>query len=135
MGEILVTCVLMITVMGFITTNCVSANRVWKDIGQRRIAVCELSNHLDSITQLNVGQATEAIAALEPSSQCATVLRSPVLAGKLVTDNLGTRIELQLDWKRRFPGKPVILSGWLINTSPSSPEETGKEANEEVKQE
>ena len=111
--ELLVSAFLLISVMSFVTTWCFHINTIWKDIGHHRVALCELSNQLEVLTRLNPTQAQEAIDAIEPSSTCARTLKNPELTGNLVEDALGTRVVLQLNWQRRYPGKPVTLAGWL----------------------
>ncbi|MFK7765727.1 MAG: hypothetical protein AB8B55_00695 [Mariniblastus sp.] len=120
MSEIMVTCVLMITSMSFVTMMCVQANQIWKDIGHRRVAICELNNNLEVLTQMNSEDATSEVGLLKVSPECLATLSEAVISGSVVADNLGTRIELEIDWKRRFPGAPVKMSGWILNQPPKS---------------
>lgn len=113
MIELVISAMLLVTVMTFVTTLSYSINLVWKDIGHHRVAAGELSNQLESLTRLSHEEARKAVASLKPSEVCARTLLEPEIAGKLVDDNLGTRIELRINWNRRNPGKPVELVGWI----------------------
>ncbi len=111
--ELLVSALLLMTIMSFVTTFCVQIDRVWKDIGQHRVALCELSNQLEGLTRLKPEAAQQALEALVPSETCRRTLQRPELTGNLVEDDLGMRVVLQLNWQRRYSGKPVTLAGWL----------------------
>ena len=100
-------------VMTLVTTLCFRISLVWQDVGHHRVAIAELSNQLDRLTTMDIQQAENAMESLEPSDHCKRTLRSPQLSGKLVQTEIGTQINLQLNWKRRHPGKAVELAGWI----------------------
>ena len=112
--EVLVSALILLTVMTFITTLAVKVGQVWKDVGHQRVAVCELANQLELLTLLSPQQAEEAIKDLKASETCARTLQVPLLSGTLNKDELGTRVTLSINWKRRIAGKPVELSGWIV---------------------
>ncbi len=114
MLELIISAMVLIAVMTFITSICVQINFVWKDIGHHRAAVDELSNQLENLTRLTPDQAKQALEKLQPSTVCVGTLDGPELSGQLIKDNLGTRVLMQIDWKRRTPGQPVQLAGWLM---------------------
>lgn len=113
--ELVVSSVILMTVMAFVTTLSFRVGLVWKDVRHQRIAVCELANQLEVLTLLSPDQAVEAIKNLQPSDGCNRTLTSPELKAALTEDELGTRISLSINWKRRIPGKPIELSGWIIS--------------------
>ncbi len=115
--ELLVAAVLLMTVMTFVTTLMFRVNRVWSEIGQHRVAAMELSNQLDQLTRLTRDEATLAIKSLQPSSLCRSTCPEPTLVGETSADELGIRIELQINWQRLPPGPPVVLSGWLTTAA------------------
>ncbi|MEM7785800.1 MAG: hypothetical protein AAF623_20805, partial [Planctomycetota bacterium] len=41
-------------------------------------------------------------------------LKGVVIRGELLADEIGNRLVLKLDWNRRYPGKPIELSGWVV---------------------
>lgn len=135
MVELVVSAVLLITVMSFVTTLCFQINLVWKDIRHHRVALGELSNQLEQLTRLSPQQVRQAIKSLEPSAISSRTLKDPQLTGKLLEDDLGLRVVLQIDWQRRNPGKPVELAGWLVLQSGEKknevdkPESGGEESN------
>ena len=116
--ELIISSILLITVISFVTTICFQINLVWKDIHHHRVAMGELSNQLEELTQLSRVSAEEAINDLQPSSVCVRSLRNPVLQGELTDDAFGTRIVLQINWDRRNPGKPIELVGWITSDQP-----------------
>ena len=127
MVELVISAMLLVTVMTFVTTLSFSINLVWKDIGHHRVAAGELSNQLESLTRLPLQEARVAVASLEPSELCRRTLKDPELSGQLVEDNLGTRVELSINWNRRNPGKPVQLVGWVFQNG-SAAAASNKEA-------
>ncbi len=132
MVEMVISSLLLLTVMTFVTTLYFRINLVWKNIGHHRVAVAELSNQLESLTRLSPNEAQVAIESLEPSEYCARTLQAPELSGELLDDVLGKRIVLSLDWNRQTPGKPVELAGWLqpVEWQPddSNPESESEQA-------
>ena len=121
--ELMISAVSLLAIMSLVSTLGVRINSVWKDIGHRRIAVCELSNQLEHLTRMSAEELEEELAALEPSEHCTRVLRNAKLQGTTEADALGTRILLSLNWDRRHAGKAVQLAAWI----PSDPkgEESG----------
>lgn len=113
-AELIISAVLLITVMSFVTTICFRINLVWKDINHHRVAMGELSNQLEELTQLSPQEARTAVDSLKPTAICARSLQNPEITGEVVDDELGSRILLQLNWKRSNPGKAVELVGWIV---------------------
>ncbi len=121
MLELIVSSMLMIVIMSFVTTLCFRVNLVWKDIAHHRVAAGELSNQLETLTRLSGDEAESALQSLEASKACQRTLANPTLEGVLLKDELGTRVTIQIDWERRFPGKPIMLAAWL-NPEPDQQE-------------
>jgi type II secretory pathway pseudopilin PulG len=120
MLELIVSSLLMIVIMSFVTTLCFRVNLVWKDIAHHRVAAGELSNQLETLTRLSTDEAQSALQSLEASEASQRTLENPTLTGVLSKDELGTRVTIEINWKRRFPGKPIVLAGWLNpETDPS----------------
>ena len=111
--ELIVAAVVMVVVMNLVTTLCFRISLVWRDIGHHRVAVAELSNQLDRLTRMNSQQVLDAMKTLKPSELCERTLPEPQLSGELVQSEIGQQINLRLDWKRRHPGQPVELVGWI----------------------
>lgn len=120
--EFLVSFSVMATVMTFATTMTLNIGRVWRDIEHQRLAVCELSNQLEEITQLTGEDLVERVGQIEPSDFCKQGLSEPRLSAKLSSDALGQRIDLELAWKRHPVEKKVGLSGWAIGEKTKSAE-------------
>ena len=117
--ELLVSVVILFSTVTVITSLIFKCGMIWKDVSQRRVAITELSSQLEELTLLDQDSAAEKIKQLELSKVCTERLPEAKLTGTLSEDNLGTRVQLSLNWKRSVESKPVILCGWLIE-----PEET-----------
>lgn len=121
--ELMVSAVSLLTIISVVSTLGVRINGVWKDIGHRRVAVCELSNQLEKLTRLPAGDLENELASLEPSEHCLRSLRNAKLQATTEADALGTRIVLSLNWDRRHPGKAVQLAAWLPMPKEPAPKE------------
>ena len=117
--EMLVSASIICVTVTVVTSMLFKCGMVWRDVSQRRVAVHELSLHLEELTLLDVDSVTEKLNQLKPSKICAERLPESELTGTLVEDNLGTRVELSLSWKRAVESKPVTLCGWLVETGGS----------------
>ena len=112
--EVLVSAVLLMTVMSLVGTACHRVNLIWFDVNHHRVAVCELSNHLEELTAMKPEQAIAAVNTLKPSAFCCQALDSPELTGEIFKDDLGSRVVLQITWKRPVAANPVTMSGWIV---------------------
>ena len=56
-AEVLVSATILTTIMSLVTVSSFRISRVWKDVRQQKIALNELSNHLDRLTALPVDDA------------------------------------------------------------------------------
>jgi len=108
--------VVIVTVVGSLTVRC---GRLWQDTRHYRLAIDELSNHLERLTTLDEDDLEMAIAGLAPSPEIRSVLPNPVLAAERIADENGNRIVLELAWDRLGKKSPVKLVGW-VNPLPSS---------------
>ena len=120
MIEVVVSAGILLVVMSFVASLTFRINLVWKDIGQHRAAMNELSNQLERLTLLADDDLAAAIALLEPSAVISQTLPEPALAGELIKDDWGNRLVLKLDWQRPHPAKPVQLVAWLPTHSDAS---------------
>lgn len=111
--ELVVSASMLVVAMAFVTTLAFRIDQTWKEIAYQRIAMNELSNHLDQLTQLPTDQIDEAIQTIEPSAEVQRTLANPQLTGQRIKDDIGDRILLKLDWKHPFPGRGVELVGWV----------------------
>ena len=117
--EMLVAASLLVTVMSFSVSGFQRINGIWKDIRDRRLAVCELSNQLEELTRLSPDELDAALPELKSSKPCAASLKQAKLSAAQVEDTLGPRIDLTLTWRPRQAGfaednvRTVTLSGWL----------------------
>lgn len=117
--ELVVSASILCATVTIITSLLFKCGMIWRDVSQRRVAVHELSLHLEELTLLDVDSVTGKLEQLKPSKICTERLPESKLTGTLVEDNLGVRIELSLSWKRAVESKPVVLCGWLVETGNS----------------
>ena len=114
--ELMVSAIVLLGIMSFVGSLTVRINGVWKDIVQRRVAVCELTNQLEHLTLSDEKKIEQKIDSLQPSVHCRNSLRNAKLSATIRDDQLGKRIVLAINWDRTHAGKPVELSGWLPNS-------------------
>jgi len=113
LGEMLVACSLSMVVISISTALCVHVNHTWRDVRHQRLALAELANQMDRLTCLPSETLKQDISDLKPSSWIDASLKQPELKGQIEDSNLGLRVTLQLDWQRRYPAKPMELTGWV----------------------
>ena len=113
MIELVISAMILVTVISFVTSLLYRIDGVWSDCADQRAAMCELSNQLERLTLLSPDQLSDAIESLEPSPTVARTLHEPVLNAQLITDEFGPRLVLQIDWQRRYPGRPVEMVAWI----------------------
>lgn len=113
MIECVVAASILIVAMGTVTTLSYRLNRVWIDVAHQRIAMNELSNTAETLSELPREQWDAAISNLKPSTAALTTLDQPELSGERITDSLGDRVVLRLTWRSAHPIRPVRLTAWL----------------------
>jgi len=114
--EILVSVGVLLATVSLITTLVFKCGMIWKDVSQHRVALHELSSHLEELTLLDTDTVAEKLKQLEPSLVCTERLPEAKLTGSLTEDNIGVRVQLALQWKRPVESKPIVLCGWLIDS-------------------
>ncbi|EMI45709.1 hypothetical protein [Rhodopirellula sp. SWK7] len=113
MIECVVAASILLVAMTTVTTMAFRVNRLWIDVADQRIAMNELANTLESITELPAEQIDDAIAAIQPSAMASSTLDQPQLSATRVTDEFGDRVVLTLSWRSTNPIHPVSLTGWI----------------------
>lgn len=99
--------------MSTVTTMTFRVGRLWIDVAHQRIAMNELTNTLESITELPADQIDAALANLTPSPEAGASLDQPKLNGERLRDEFGDRIVLSLSWRSAHPIRPARLVGWM----------------------
>jgi len=130
--EVMVSIVLLMAIMSLVGNVCHRVNRIWFDVDHHRVAVNELSNHLEELTAMTPDQALVALKSIEPSDSCRLTLNAPELSGEISEDSLGQRVILRINWKQPFAANPVEMSGWIV--SPQQEPEPTDISNSEVEQ-
>ena len=112
LAEAMVGLAVMLVVVTTFSTLCFRIHNVWREVGYQRVAMMELSNQLEYLTQLDTNELASKLEALTPSEACRRTLNQPVISGHLEESKLGTRIVLELNWQRAVPSHPMRLVGW-----------------------
>ena len=112
-AEMIVGASALVIIMTICTTMFFRVHRVWGDIKEHRLAVCEISNQLDDLTRLSVDEVNDRLKNIAVSELVNKSLKNSVLSGKISNDDLGTRLQLTISWQKQATQKSVSLSGWL----------------------
>ena len=120
MIECVVAASVLLVAMGTVTTMSFRVGRLWMDVGNQRIAMSELTNTLELITELPRDEIDQALANLIPSPTAEARFDQPELIAERVRDEFGDRVILSLSWNAAYPIRAVQLVGW-IETEEISP--------------
>lgn len=104
---------LVISGLTIIGKLSVASGRVWQQTRHEQVALEELSNQLERLLALPPPQRVEAISQLAPSAFAADMLPGANITVRQVEDADGERLELQIDWDRPVPSRPLRLVGWV----------------------
>jgi len=120
-GTTLLECIVAASILsvaiGTVTTAVFRIGRIWTNTGHYRIALQEVSNHLESLTQLPPEQVQPAIDSLAVSSAVAVSLVDAKLTGELVQDDFGDRVKLELSWRDGQSVRPIRMTAWLAESN------------------
>lgn len=122
MIELVVAASIMIALMSVVTSLTFRIHKVWQDTNQQRIATWAVSSELERITSLPTDEIAATLDELAASEELQNLLTAPEWSGDFIDDELGPRVALRLNWKRRHPGVPLELVGWLLD--PTANQET-----------
>ena len=127
--ELMVCASLLLTVMSFVASISIRANRLWQDTRHQKIALDELGNQLEYLTTLDVREAQQALAGLEISPDARVVLPRAILKGEIEQDAGSNQLvlTLQIDGEpgtRHSRHAPLTLVGFL--PSPPNPEASNR---------
>lgn len=118
--EIIVAAVLMGVLTGMLSTLSYQLQRVHKDARNYQLAVYEITNQLRRLQSLPSEQLTAEVNNLKLSEVAKARLEQAELKGALISDPLGTRIDVQINWNRIGQAEPVKLSAWVKTETSSS---------------
>ena len=123
MTDLVVAATLLVGIMSLVAPLAVRSGRLWQDSRHYRLALDELSNQLERLTNLDEGERDAALAKLSVSPQVRGRLPNPVLHAHSIDDSDGARLVLQLQWDRVGHAMPVTLVAW-IDPLPKAEEDT-----------
>lgn len=111
--ELVVAAGLLVTVVGLTAGSVGGVARLYRLEQQHRVAVDELSNQLERLTQLTADQARSELEEIELSKWASISLSGGQLSGEVLNDSHGTRVQLSIQWNRLGPAKPLVAVAWL----------------------
>lgn len=123
--ELIVAATLVVSGLTVIGKLSVSTGRMWQQTRFEQFALEELSNQLEHLLALPAEQRDVALSQIVPSDLAISRLPDPVITSRLLGDQAGQRIELQISWNRVGPAKPMSLVGWIDVSDSESLESQG----------
>ena len=124
--EFVVACTLLGSLMLFVVPSVVRIGRLQQAVRQDRIAMDELTNQLDRLTQMPLNELKQEMDTLSFSEFAASRLPNPKLSGTLQDSEDGYRLALELSWNR--PGRsvaPATMATWIYPVATDQPVEEG----------
>lgn len=118
--EFVVACSLLGSLMLFVVPSAIRIGRLQGMIRQDRIAMDEVTNQLDRLSQLPLSQIKQEVDRLTPSEFAVSGLPNPTLSGALQDSEQGYRLALEISWDS--PGRrvaPLTIATWLYSASPT----------------
>jgi hypothetical protein len=117
--DLLVAFTLLVAAIGVATPLVVQHGRLLKSHRNYRLALDELSNHLDRISALPLAELPRAIEQLTPSPFFIERLPGAKLSGELQPAESGTRVTLKLSWREAQRERaPLSMSAWVFPPAP-----------------
>ncbi len=108
--ECIVAATVLTTVLSVVTSVVFRVGRLWTDTAHQRLAIQEVSNQLEILSQLSPTELSAALEDLQVSSAIRQSLYDAKLVGVVKQDEFGDRVELELTYPA---GRPVRLTAWL----------------------
>lgn len=125
--EFVVACALLGSLMLFVVPSAVRIGRLQQAIRHDRIAMDELTNHMDRLTLLPLDQLQQELDSLTLSEFAVSGLPNPHLSGTLQNSQEGYRLALEISWNR--PGRresPLTMATWIYTAT--TPQTSGEDA-------
>ena len=111
--ELLVAAILLITLVGILSTIGFRLTRIAKDSKNYQIALHELANQMEVLQRLAPEDRAAALRELQISSEVSRTLSDCQISAEEIADRFGRRLRLQIVWPKTPTLPPVELVGWL----------------------
>lgn len=119
--EVIIAAALLITLVAVTGRLATASQRVWQQTRYQQLAMDELANRMDYLLALPDSTRSEQISSLEVSPWIAEILPTPKLEGEPISDELGSRLRLRLQWGQGRQISSCELVGWLSTPTGSTP--------------
>ena len=120
--ELVVACGLLSSLMLLVVPSAIRMGRVQQATRHERIALDEVTNQLERLTQLPVNELPQEIDQLAPSDFAMGGLPNPELSGTLQNSEDGYRLALEISWDRPGqPEAPLTVATWVYPAATTRP--------------
>jgi hypothetical protein len=121
-AEFVVACTLLVSLMLIVVPSAFRIGRLQQAIRQDRIAMDEVTNQLERLTQLPLDQLKQELDTLTPSEFAASRLPGPELSGTLQDSDAGYRLAVELSWNRLEEREASLtMATWIYPASTTRP--------------
>ncbi|MBM3966234.1 MAG: hypothetical protein FJ308_14400 [Planctomycetes bacterium] len=111
--ELLVAAILLITLVGILSTIGVRLTRSAKDSKNYQIALHELANQMEILQGMTPNERAIALRELRLSTAVSRALNDCQISAEEIADRFGRRLRLQIAWPNSVSLPPVELVGWV----------------------
>lgn len=120
--EFVVACTLLVSLMLIVVPSAFRIGRLQQAIRQDRIAMDEVTNHLERLTQLPVDELKQELNTLTPSEFAASRLPDPEVSGTLQDSDAGYRLAVEISWNRLGERETSLaMTTWIYPASTTRP--------------
>lgn len=102
-------------------------SQLWTETRRYQLATDELCNQMERLLVDAESQQIGSLKPLQVTPEIAEVLPGAVLEGTWVSDSLGRRLVLTINWQSRGAADPLQLVGWLSSSSENAQQPTQEE--------
>lgn len=115
--ELLVAGTLMITGVSVLATCFSAVQQLGRQQRYYAVAVDELANQMERLLALSQEERSAELESLPPTEFLESMLPQATLKGQEISDEHGTRLQLQIDWHPSGAGEPLVAVAWIPESS------------------
>jgi|GEM_PF-2527433 len=118
--EIIIAAIIVGVLTGCLSTLSYHIKRVYEDSRNYQIALYELSTQIRKVSALPLEEIPGALQNLQVSPPTLERLEDARLQGRIIDEESGKRLELEMTWARIGPNTPLRLTIWISSQAKSS---------------
>lgn len=119
--EIVVAGSLLVTAMSLVVQGTYSLRKLERSGREFQLASDELSNQLERLVSMQRSDLNLELTKLQPSQLVESNLPDVMLTGALISDAMGDRIRVEIDWRRAGDPPALSLTAWLAEAVDEPP--------------